>query len=70
MKTTVGDLRRIVREVAKDCFGGSQPAEMYEQELESDPDLKKKSVLVPNDIKKSVKTWTQDMGLSGTKKKR
>lgn len=59
----------MVREAA-DCWGGSQPEEMYENELEADPSLKKKSVLVPDDVKKSISKWSAAMGLSGTKKKR
>ena len=59
-----------ITEVSQDCWGGSQPNEMYEQELEDDPDLKKHSVLVPDDVKAPISKFMKAMGLAGTKKKR
>ena len=50
--------------VDSDCFGGSHPDEMYEHELTNDKAFKKKSVLVPDDIKEKIKSWTKSMGLS------
>lgn len=65
---TVAELRALVKE-AVDCWGGSRPEEMYEQELEDDPALKKKSVLVPDDVKNALSSWYRTMGLSGRKKR-
>lgn len=70
MRLTLRQLRRLIREATDDCWGGSHPEEMYEQEFEDDPALKKKSVLVPDDIKRSISKWSRAMGLSGRKKKR
>lgn len=55
------ELRRIIRE---EVFGGSYPDESYDKELLDDPSIGKKSVLVPNDIKHSIKKWAKSMGLS------
>lgn len=71
MRLTLGQLRRSIREaIEKDCWGGSHPEEMYEQELEDDPSYHKHSVYVPDDVKKSISKWSKDMGQSQTKKKR
>lgn len=69
MRLSLGQLRRLVRETVGDCWGGSHPEEMYEQEASSDPTWKKRSAYVPDDIKKSIKTWSRAMGLSGKRKK-
>jgi hypothetical protein len=70
MKLRLGDLRRVICEVAADCWGGSRPEETYDEELEEDDAYKKKSVLVPDDVKHSINKYFKAMGLSGTKKKR
>jgi hypothetical protein len=66
----LGELRRLVREAAQDCWGGSRPEEMYEEELADDPALKKHSVLVPDDVKRPIAHFLTAMGLSGTKKRK
>jgi hypothetical protein len=69
MKTTVGRLRRLVREATEDCWGGSHPEETYDEELVDEDDAyKKKSVFVPDDVKKSIGTYFHAMGLSHPKK--
>lgn len=60
MKITLGQLRRIIREVV----GGSQPDETYSEELLDDPGFKEKSVLVRDDAKKKIRAWAKDMKLS------
>ena len=73
MILSLSELRRRISallEQSDDCWGGSHPEELYEEELEDDPELKKHSVLVPDDIKKSISKWSKSMGLSGTKNKR
>lgn len=49
-------------------LGGSLPGEAYDKELMDDPLIKKKSVIVPDDIKHSVRGYMRAMGLSGRKK--
>ncbi len=63
MKVTLGELRGLVKE-AIDCWGGSRPEETYEQTLDEDEAYKKRSVLVPDDIKKSINSWMKQMGLT------
>lgn len=71
MKTTLGELRRLVRETVKDdCWGGSYPEETYDEELVEDDDLKKHSVYVPDDVKAQIGTYFKKMGLAGTKKRK
>lgn len=65
MKLTLGELRQLIREATDDCWGGSRPEEMYEEELMDDPALAKRSTYVPNDIKRSIRSWAKKMGLSG-----
>jgi hypothetical protein len=57
VKSTLGELRSLIREAFKD-------------DLSDDPAYKKDSVLVPDDIKRSIDKWTKAMGLSSKKKKR
>jgi len=45
-------------------------AEAYDKALVDDPALEKHSVLVPDDIKHSIKKWTAAMGLDGRKRPR
>ena len=62
-------MRARLKEAAEDdCWGGSQPEEMYEEQLTDDPAYKKKSVYVPDDIKHSINSYFEKMGLA--KKKR
>lgn len=68
MKLRLGDLRRVICEVAKDCWGGSRPEEMYDELLEDDPALEKQSVMVPKDVQKQIGTYFKAMGLSHPKK--
>jgi hypothetical protein len=72
MRTTLGALRRIIREVAAadDCWGGSRPEETYDEELVEDDAWKKQSVMSPDDVKHSINAWMGKMGLSGRRKKR
>lgn len=65
MRLTVGQLRTLIREAVKDdCWGGSHPNEMYNEQLIDDPSYKKKSVYVPDDIKRKIEPWLKAMGLS------
>lgn len=69
MKVRLGTLREFIRENI-DCWGGSRPEETYMQCLDDDPAMKKRSVLVPDDIKHAISKWSKAMGLSGTMTKR
>jgi hypothetical protein len=55
---------RQLREIIKRSLSGSQPDETYTQELLDDPKIKEKSVYVPDDIKKKIRSWAKDMKLS------
>lgn len=66
MRLTVAELRRIIRE----GLAGSHPEQAYEGDLADDPAMKKKSVLVPDDIKRPIGKWMKAMGLTRSKKKR
>lgn len=66
MRVTLGRLRSLIRET----LGGSSPNEAYDHDLMDDAAIKKKSKYVPDDIKRSIKTYLGAMGLSGKKKKR
>ena len=69
MRVTVGELRSLIRETL-DCYAGSRPDEAYEQELADDPLMfEKDSVLVPRDVKRSIRSWMTQMGLVGRNKK-
>lgn len=70
MRLTLGELRRLLREAEEDCWGGSRPEETYDELLEDDPAYKKRSVLVPDDIKEPISKWMAAMGLSRRLKKR
>ena len=69
MRLTLKEVKSIVSEAIRDCWAGSHPEEMYEQELMDDPALKKKSVMVPDDIKHKIRRYFKAMGLSGKKKR-
>jgi hypothetical protein len=75
-RITVGQLRRSIREEfkrlceARDCWGGSQPEETYDQLLVDDPVYAERSVYVPDDIKDAIKKWMVAMGLDGRKRSR
>ena len=60
MRMTIRQLREEIRK----SLAGSQPEEAYSEELLNDPSFDEKSVYVPDDIKKSIKTWAKDMKLS------
>ena len=66
MKLTVKQLKKLI----ESSLGGSDPSESYSKELEDDPALKGHSVLVPDDIKHSIKKWSNAMGLSGHRRAR
>ena len=66
MKIKLGEIRDLIREI----LGGSNPNEAYDKELEDDPSYNKRSVIVPNDIKRSIKKWSRSMGLSSAKRMR
>lgn len=75
MRLTIAELRRIIREGLSGSpvpqnLGGSQPEQAYEGDLVDDPAMKKKSVYVPDDIKKPIGKYLKAMGLTGSKKKR
>lgn len=69
MRLSLCELRQVIREVSKDCWGGSQPDETYDQEIGLDEAEHEESVLVPDDIKHQIRHYFKAMGLSGTKKK-
>ena len=58
-------LREFVKEYATKV--GSFPEENYHEELLDDPAFAADSVYVPHDIKKKIKKWASDMGLSTSK---
>lgn len=59
----------MLREASSDCWGGSRPEETYDEELDEDEALNKRSVFVPDDVKKAISKWSHAMGLAGTKKR-
>ncbi|NBP01479.1 MAG: hypothetical protein EBU90_15335 [Proteobacteria bacterium] len=63
-------LRKLIREFVKahDIKSGSHPEESYDKELLDDSSFNDGSVYVPDDIKKKIKKWAKDMGLSTSKK--
>ncbi len=62
-------LRKLIVEfVKRDIKPGSQPEESYDKELLDDEGFEAPSVYVPDDIKKKIKKWAKDMGLSTSKK--
>ena len=71
VRLTLGELKRFINEAVKDdCWGGSHPDEVYEQQqLMDDPAITKNSVYVPDDIKDSIKNYLEKMGLSRRKSK-
>jgi hypothetical protein len=71
MKNQLGKFREIAGKGRKYDFGlaGSQPEEKYDAHLLNDPSYEKKSVYVPDDIKKKINSWTEDMGLTPKKEK-
>jgi hypothetical protein len=61
-------LKNFIKEVLKEerkkyHFGGSHPEEDYDTELLDDPKYSEPSVLVPDDIKKTIGNWAKQMGL-------
>ena len=62
-------IREFVKEYSESVKGGSHPEESYNKELLDDPAYKAGSVYVPDDIKKKINKWADDMGLSTKKKK-
>lgn len=60
MKLKLGELRQVIRHT----LAGSHPDESYDKELTDDPSFDEKSVYVPDDIKKKIKSWMKDMKLS------
>jgi hypothetical protein len=63
-------LRKLIREfvAVHKSRRGSHPEEQYDEELLDDPAFNSGSVYVPDDIKKKIKKWAKDMGLSTSKK--
>lgn len=57
VKVTIGTVRDIIRE--------HWYLERYENQLTNDKSFKKKGVYVPDDTKRSIKKWLEDMGLAG-----
>lgn len=60
MKLSIRELRQVVAE----CIAGSQPEEMYENEIVDDPALAKTSLLVNDETKKKMRKYFKDMGLA------
>jgi hypothetical protein len=63
-------IREFVRSEIRDIIREEWWAEAYDKNLTDDPEFKKKSVLVPDDIKDSIKSWSHKMGLSTYKRSR
>jgi len=65
-------LRKLIKEFIKahekNVKGSSHPEESYDKELLDDSAFNAGSVYVPDDIKKKIKKWAKDMGLSTNKK--
>lgn len=63
-------LRGLIREFVEAYVvrGGSQPEEQYDEELLDDEAFEAGSVYVPDTVKKKIKKWAKDMGLSTSKK--
>jgi hypothetical protein len=40
------------------------PEESYDKDLVDDPSFKKKSVYVPDEVKKKIRSWMKDMKMS------
>lgn len=72
MRLSLQELRKIIQEILQETknTAGSSPEESYNMELADDPKYKQDSVYVPNDIKKKINKWSQDMGLSTKGKKK
>lgn len=62
-------LRTLIREFVEAYVvrGGSQPEESYDKELLDDEAFEAGSVYVPDVVKKKIKKWAKDMGLSTSK---
>lgn len=58
-KATEQRIRKIIREALR----GSQPDEMYDHRLMDDEAFSEESTLVPDDIKKRIRKWSESMGL-------
>ena len=55
MRLTLRELRWII--------------EAYDRDLIDDPAWKKRSVLVPDDVKDAIKRWSRQMGLTRKRKR-
>ena len=62
----------LIREFVKEYSNraGSHPEESYHDELLNDPAYKAGSVYVPDEIKKKIQKWAEDMGLSTKRRKK
>lgn len=62
--------RKLIREFVEEYTikSGSQPEESYDKELYDDEAFEAGSVYVPDSVKKKIKKWAKDMGLSTGKK--
>lgn len=58
-------IRGLVREELTRLLGEDWWAESYDKSLVDDPAFQEDSVLVPNDIKDTIKKWTRAMKLDG-----
>lgn len=65
MQVTVKELRALVAELLDESVNSP-----FDKHLVDDDAFKKKSVLVPGDIKRSISSWSRSMNLSGHKRKR
>jgi len=63
---TVSELRGLVREVISRTKPICQEA--FDKDLIDDESYAKDSVLVPDDIKKSIHKWMNSMGMTSRKK--
>ena len=63
-------IREFVREEIKRMVSEEWWAESYDKDLMDDPAFKRRSILVPDDIKDSIRSWSRKMGLSNLKRSR
>lgn len=64
------ELEQAAESVVREGLGGSTPEESYFDEIDDNLAFRKKSVIVPDDVKKSVASWLVKMGLTRPSKKR
>jgi len=61
---TIKPKGRYKEAIEHDCWGGTRPEETYSELLFNDEKLHQASVLVPDDVKKSLLAWARAMKLT------